>query len=67
MDTGMISKIYKARRYAEEPSRFSFESFTVRFKGDNAEHTVSFEMGDWRCDCETFELRGFWQPVASSR
>ena len=57
MDYGMISKIYKARRYAEERKRFRFTNFSVEFRGDNATHTVSYKDEGWSCDCETFELR----------
>ena len=38
MDSGMIGKIQKARLYAEEPDRISFQQFRVTIEGDNARH-----------------------------
>ena len=57
MDYGMIGKIEKAKRYAQEKGRFRFEQFTVSFTGDNNPHTVSFDHGTWRCDCDFFATR----------
>ena len=42
MDYGMIGKIEKAKRYAEERHRFNFDDFHVKFHGDNNEHDVTF-------------------------
>ena len=33
MDSGMIGKIQKSKRYAEEPERVRFEQFQVSFEG----------------------------------
>ena len=54
MDYGMIGKIEKAKRYAEERTRFRFKSFDVTFSGDNNDHEVHFGAGQFRCDCEFF-------------
>ena len=58
MDYGMIGKIEKAQRYAQERDRFNFESFTVSFAGDNNPHTITFESGVFECNCDFFLLRG---------
>ncbi len=58
MDYGMISKIQKAKRYAEERSRIHVESLTVTFNGDNNPHTVNFKDNTWQCDCDFFQSRG---------
>ena len=58
MDYSMISKVEKAKLYAREPGRFHFESFTVTFAGDNNPHTVRYEKGVFKCDCDFFTLRG---------
>lgn len=58
MDSGMIGKIQKAKRYAEEPERVCFEQFRVRFKGTNGFHTVDYEQGMWHCTCNFFSTRG---------
>lgn len=58
MDNGMISKIEKAKRYAEQRDRIKFTSFTVTFAGENNPHTVQFDNGQWTCDCSFFSSRG---------
>lgn len=57
MDSGMIGKIEKARRYAEQLDRISFNEFRVILKGDNNTHLVSFADGQWSCDCGFFARR----------
>lgn len=57
MDNAMISKIEKARRYAEERTRIHFTRFDVTFDGENNPHHVTYDGGSWRCDCEFFVLR----------
>ena len=54
MDYGMIGKIEKAKRYAQERERFRFNQFHVTFSGDNNPHQVSFDHGVFHCDCEFF-------------
>jgi len=58
MDYGMIGKIEKAKRYAEERDRVKFTSFTVTFQGENNPHTVTFSDNQWECDCSFFQSRG---------
>lgn len=58
MDSGMISKIQKAKRYAEERDRLVFETLRVRFKGDHDTHMVTYEQGKWTCQCAFFQQRG---------
>lgn len=58
MDSAMVGKIQKARHYAEEPDRVRFEQFQVTFRGTNAQHTVAFDQGTWRCTCHFFATRG---------
>lgn len=58
MDYGMIGKIEKAKRYAQERNRFHFISMQVIVDGDNNPHKVVFENGEWQCDCSFFATRG---------
>ena len=58
MDYGMIGKIEKAKRYAQERNRFQFHSFSVSVAGDNNTHEVNFTHGEWSCDCDFFKSRG---------
>jgi hypothetical protein len=57
MDYGMIGKIEKAKRYAEERERIIFEQFRATFDGENNPHTVEYIDGTWRCDCDFFLTR----------
>ncbi len=57
MDYGLIGKIEKAKRYAEERDRIRFESFKVTFDGENNPHTVIYQTGEWQCDCDFFQTR----------
>ena len=60
MDYGMIGKIEKAKFYAQEPERIHFDSFAVRIEGDNGQmHAVTYDEGQWECDCSFFETRGY--------
>ena len=57
MDYGMIGKIEKAKRYAEQRGRIKISSLVVTFEGENNPHTVHFENGEWHCDCDFFQTR----------
>ena len=59
MDNAMIGKIEKAKRYAEERERFSFQSFTVTVTGENSDHVVKYEDGKFECDCSFFQTRNY--------
>ena len=54
MDYGLIGKLEKAKRYAEDRHRFRFNKFDVTFHGDNNDHHVTYESGKYGCDCEFF-------------
>lgn len=59
MDSGMIGKIEKAKRYAAEGrDRFQFQSFEVSVSGENNVHRVSYQDGEWTCSCNFFQTRG---------
>ena len=57
MDSAMIGKIEKAKRYAEQPELMQFESFSLQFQGGNSTHHVTFNQGEWDCTCEFFQSR----------
>lgn len=57
MDYGLMRKIEKAKRYAEQRDRIHINSLTVTFDGDNNPHTVRFENNEWQCDCDFFQTR----------
>lgn len=59
MDYGMIGKIEKAKMYAEERDRIQFETLHATIRGENdSVHAVSYEQGNWGCDCDFFATRG---------
>ncbi|MBI2845950.1 MAG: hypothetical protein HYX86_05330 [Chloroflexi bacterium] len=59
MDSAMIGKIEKAKRYAEErEQRIAFGMFQVTVQGNHRPHQVTFEQGKWACDCDFFAARG---------
>jgi hypothetical protein len=58
IDSSLINKIQKARRYAEERDRVTFVSFRVNFRGDNDTHRIEYENDRWQCDCSFFRRRG---------
>ena len=58
MDSGMIGKIEKAKRYASEPQRINFKQFEASVKGENSDHVVKYEGGKWSCTCGYFQNRG---------
>lgn len=54
MLSSVISKIEKARRYAEERDRIHFDSFKASIRGDNRQHLITYQYGEWSCDCLFF-------------
>ncbi len=58
MDSGMIGKIEKAKRYAEQLDRIRFNAFRVTIEGDHNMHIISYSDGQWSCDCGFFARRG---------
>lgn len=56
MDYGMIGKIEKAKLYAAEPQRITFNSMNVLFKGDNSTYNVTFGDKGWTCSCPGFAM-----------
>lgn len=55
MNSTLISKVEKARRYAEEPDRVRFQSFRASFHGGHDEHTVTLDGDTFSCTCHSFE------------
>jgi hypothetical protein len=57
--SSMISQVEKAKKYADEPSRVTFKSFTVTFAGENNLHTVNYGAGGWDCTANFFRKHGW--------
>ena len=58
MQSSLIGKIEKAKRYAQETDRITFRELSVKFRGENSEYDVSFRDGKWRCTCSFFSKWG---------
>jgi hypothetical protein len=55
LNSSLIGKIEKARRYADERDRrIRFDSFTVSVHGENEAHQVSLEGSRLTCACDFF-------------
>ena len=58
MQSSLIGKIEKAKRYAEERDRITFSELTVRFRGENNDYNTSYRDGRWQCTCSFFSSWG---------
>ena len=58
MQSSLIGKIEKSKRYAEEPERVTIFSFAAVFRGDNDDHVLDFTEGEWHCNCHSFSRMG---------
>jgi hypothetical protein len=54
MQSSLIGKIEKAKRYAQERDRISFSSLRVSFRGENDSHETWLEDECWHCSCDFF-------------
>lgn len=58
MNSSIIGKIEKARRYAEEKDRVTISSLKSTFQGDHNHYEVELDAGNWSCQCHFFNTRG---------
>lgn len=63
MYSSLISKIEKAKRYAEEPDRVQFKALEATFRGDNGTHTIRLSGDEWSCECDHFVVHGLCSHV----
>jgi hypothetical protein len=54
MNTGLIGKVDKAKKYAQERHRMHVTGLQVDFDGENDTHHVAFQDDAWRCSCDFF-------------
>lgn len=54
MHSSLIGKIEKARRYAEERDRVTFNGFKASFRGEHDNYDVEYANGKWHCTCNFF-------------
>jgi hypothetical protein len=58
MDYGMIGKIEKAKRYAEEPERMTFNNLAVAFKGEHGDYEILLNAEGWHSNSPAFKAQG---------
>jgi predicted nucleic acid-binding Zn finger protein len=58
MQSSLIGKIEKAKRYAQETDRVTFRELVVKFRGENSDYVVNFKDGKWHCTCSFFSKWG---------
>ncbi len=58
MQSSLIGKVEKAKRYAQERNRVTFTDFSVKFHGDNSDYDTSYKDGTWHCSCSFFSNWG---------
>jgi len=54
MQSSLIGKIEKAKRYAQETERVTFSEFSVEFRGEHDNYITSYKDGKWHCSCPLF-------------
>lgn len=58
MDSSLVRKIEKAKDYAEQPDRVEITQYKAEFRGNNSDHTITYDAGKWDCDCSYFAGHG---------
>jgi hypothetical protein len=58
MQSSLIGKIEKAKRYAQETDRITFSELSVSFRGENNTYTTEYKDGRWHCSCHFFASWG---------
>jgi hypothetical protein len=58
MQSSLIGKIEKAKRYAQETDRITFSDFSVKFRGEHDTYITSLKDAKWNCTCSFF---GAWK------
>jgi len=58
MQSSLIGKIEKAKRYAQETNRVTFSELSVKFRGEHDDYTTDYKDGKWHCSCHFFSSWG---------
>jgi hypothetical protein len=58
LQSSLIGKIEKAKRYAQEKDRVTFSQLSAKFRGENGEYAISYKDGKWHCSCRFFSQWG---------
>lgn len=63
MQSSLIGKVEKAKRYAQEPDRVTLSEFAADFRGEHSSYSVSYKDRKWRCTCHFFSQWGLCSHV----
>ncbi len=58
MQSSLIGKIEKAKRYAQEKDRITFSELSVKFRGEHDNYNTGYRNGKWYCSCHFFSNWG---------
>jgi len=58
MQSSLIGKIEKAKRYAQETDRVTFSELSVKFRGEHDNYVSSLKEDKWHCTCSFFSSWG---------
>ena len=58
MDSGIIGKVGKAKRYSNKTERVNITNLQADFQREHGTYQVSYNEGDWDCQCLFFSSRG---------
>jgi len=58
VQSSLIGKIEKAKRYAQEPNRITFSELLVKFKGEHGDYDTGYRDGKWHCSCHFYSTWG---------
>ncbi len=61
MQSSLIGKIEKAKRYAQETDRVTFAELSVKFRGEHNDYETEYKNGKWYCSCHFFSI---WQTCS---
>jgi len=58
MQSSLIGKIEKAKRYAQEKDRVTFSELSATFRGEHDNYDISYKDDKWHCSCHFFSSWG---------
>ena len=58
MQSSLIGKIEKAKRYAQEKDRVTLSELSATFRGEHDSYNISYKDDKWHCSCHFFSSWG---------
>ena len=58
MQSSLVGKIEKAKRYAQETDRITFSQLSTKFRGEHDTYATEYRDGRWQCSCHFFAQWG---------